>query len=169
MDLLQANMAARRLDYLDMERQRRALSDDDRSPSAQLLRQSTSSFKQMFDRNHQRETLRWAWHSFFQRHDVLITPITATAAFTHDHSSPLAARTLMVNGKSVPYFAQLFWAGLATCSCLPATVAPVGLTPQGLPVGMQIIGPEMADRTTIWLAGQLERLIGGFVAPPLRG
>ena len=167
MDLLQANMAARRTDYADMERQRRALADDDQSLAAQLLRQSTPSFKQMFDRNHQRETLRWAWHAFFQRHDLLLTPITATAAFAHDHSSPLAARTLTVNGQSVPYFAQLFWAGLATCSYLPATVAPVGLTPSGLPVGLQIIGPEMADRSTIWLAGQLERLIGGFVAPPL--
>ena len=166
MDLLQANMAARRPDYADMERQRRALADSDQSLAAQLLRQSTPSFKQMFDRNHQRETLRWAWHEFFKSHDLLLAPITATAAFAHDHSSPLAARTLMVNGQSAPYFAQLFWAGLATCSYLPATVAPVGLTPQGLPVGMQIIGPEMADRSTIWLAGQLERLIGGFVPPP---
>lgn len=168
MDLLQANMAARRADYADMERQRRALADDDLSLAAQLLRQSTPSFKQMFERNHQRETLRWAWHEFFQHHDLLLAPITATAAFAHDHSSPLATRTLMVNGQSVPYFAQLFWAGLATCSYLPATVAPVGLTPQGLPVGMQIIGPEMADRSTIWLAGQLERMIGGFVVPPLQ-
>jgi amidase len=142
MDLLQANMAARRADYADMERQRRALAADDQSPAAQLLRQSTPSFKEMFDRNHQRETLRWAWHAFFQHHDLLLTPITATAAFAHDHSSPLAARTLTVNGQRVPYFAQLFWAGLATCSYLPATVAPVGLTPSGLPVGWLIAAPS---------------------------
>jgi len=93
-------------------------------------------------------------------------PITATAAFPHDHSEPAPARTMTVNGKAVPYFAQLFWAGLATASLLPSTVAPVGLTREGLPVGLQIVGPEMGDRSTIWLAGQLAALIGGYTPPP---
>ena len=97
---------------------------------------------------------------------MLLTPATSTAAFPHDHSEPHATRTLRVNGRSVPYFTQLFWAGLATCSYLPATAAPIGFTPDGLPVGLQIIGPEMSDRRTIWLASQLERLLGGAVAPP---
>jgi Asp-tRNA(Asn)/Glu-tRNA(Gln) amidotransferase A subunit family amidase len=37
----------------------------------------------------------------------------------------------------------------------------------GLPIGLQIIGPELADRTTIWLASQLAKLIGGYVPPPV--
>ena len=56
--------------------------------------------------------------------------------------------------------------GSATASFLPATVAPAGLTPEGLPVGLQIVGPGFADLSTIWLAEQLSRLIGGFVPPP---
>jgi amidase len=72
---------------------------------------------------------------------------------------------LSVNGKPSNYFAQLFWAGLPVCSLLPATAAPVGLTPEGLPVGLQIIGPEMGDLKTIWVASQLEKLIGGFQMP----
>ncbi len=131
-----------------------------------LLRASTASFKQVYDANQQRELLRWAWHDFFGRHDLMLMPITATPPFPHDHSEPAPARTMLVNGKKVPYFAQLFWAGLATASFLPSTVAPVGLTREGLPVGMQIVGPEMADRSTIWLAGQLARLIGGYTPPP---
>jgi len=78
----------------------------------------------------------------------------------------MPARTMHINGADRPYFGQLFWAGLATASFLPATVAPAGLTPQGLPVGVQIVGPEMADLGTIWLAAQLARLIGGFTPPP---
>ncbi|MEO6624303.1 MAG: amidase family protein [Burkholderiaceae bacterium] len=54
-----------------------------------------------------------------------------------------------------------------TCSYLPATAVPVGFTRDGLPVGLQIVGPEMADRRTIWLAGELATLHGGFVAPLL--
>jgi amidase len=98
---------------------------------------------------------------------VLVAPITATAAFPHDQSEPAAARTMVVNGAAVPYFSQLFWAGLATCSYLPATTAPVGLTPEGLPVGLQVIGAEMADRTTIWTAAQIGRLAGGYAPPPM--
>ena len=164
--LLQANMAARRADYGDLVAARERLQAGDQSEHAKALRASTASFKEYFDANQQREQLRWAWHDFFGKHDLLLLPITATTAFTHDHSEPAPARTMTVNGQAVPYFAQLFWAGLATASYLPSTIAPVGLSDQGLPVGMQIVGPEMADYSTIWLAGQLARLIGGYRSPP---
>jgi amidase len=49
---------------------------------------------------------------------------------------------------------------------LPATVAPVGLSDSGLPVGIQIIGDRFEDRTTIDFARGLSELTGGFVAPP---
>ena len=48
---------------------------------------------------------------------------------------------------------------------VPACSVPVGLV-DGLPVGMQIVAPEFADLSTIWLAEQLAGLIGGFVPPP---
>ncbi len=164
--LLQANMAVRRTDYADLVAARGRLDDSDQSDAAWALRDSTASYKELFDANQQRETLRWAWHDFFGRFDLLLMPATATAAFFHDHSEPAPARRMRINDVDQPYFAQLFWAGLATASFLPATVAPAGLTPEGLPVGVQIVGPEMADRSTIWLAGQLAGLIGGFSPPP---
>ncbi|MBN8508188.1 MAG: amidase [Burkholderiales bacterium] len=164
--LLQANMAARRPDYDRLVAERARLGDDDHTLHAQALRASTASYRDVFVAQQQREQLRWAWHDFFGRHDLLLTPITATPAFPHDPSEPMPARTMRVDGAEVSYFAQLFWAGLATASFLPATIAPGGLSPEGLPVGVQIVGPEMADRRTIWLAGQLARLIGGFVPPP---
>lgn len=97
---------------------------------------------------------------------MLLAPITATPPFEHDHSEPMPARTMTVNGKQVPYFSQLFWAGLAISAHLPATAVPVGRTADGLPVGMQIIGDAYRDRTTIWAAGQLAKQIGGFTPPP---
>jgi amidase len=44
--------------------------------------------------------------------------------------------------------------------------APIGLTGEGLPVGLQIIGPEGEDPTTIEFARLLAAEIGGFVPPP---
>ena len=55
---------------------------------------------------------------------------------------------------------------LASLSYLPATAAPIGLTAEGLPVGLQNIGPEGEDSTTIEFARLLAPEIGGFVAPP---
>jgi amidase len=164
--LLNANMGARRPDYDRLVDERKGLADDDSSEHASALRASTATYREVFLAQQQREQLRWAWHDFFSRHDLLLMPITATPAFLHDHSEPMPARRMRVNDADVPYFAQLFWAGLATASFLPATIAPAGLSPEGMPVGLQIVGPEMADRSTIWLAAELVKHIGGYVPPP---
>jgi amidase len=106
------------------------------------------------------------WHEFFSSFDVLLTPVAATAAFPHNRNPNRDERTVSVNGTSAPYAEQLFFAGLASLSYLPATAAPIGLTAEGLPVGLQIIGPEGADTTTIEFARLLAAEIGGFVTPP---
>ena len=49
---------------------------------------------------------------------------------------------------------------------LPVAVPPIARTPAGLPVGVQIVAPHLHDRTAVAVAGILERLLGGFVAPP---
>ncbi|HEV8717191.1 MAG TPA: hypothetical protein VGX03_30770 [Candidatus Binatia bacterium] len=41
-----------------------------------------------------------------------------------------------------------------------------GVTPAGLPVGMQIVGPYLEDRTPIDFARRLAEVVGGFEAPP---
>jgi amidase len=166
MVLLAAQVYTRRPDFTQLKAMSERLNASDHSPMAMNLRLATQSFKQHFDAQQQREIVRWAWHDFFQRYDVVLAPSTTTAAFPHDHSEPATCRVLTVNGTATDYFAQLVWAGLAVCPLLPATAAPVGFTPEGLPVGLQIIGPEMGDLKTIWVARELERLIGGFQAPP---
>jgi amidase len=65
-----------------------------------------------------------------------------------------------------PYPSLIVWATLATPPGLPATVMPIGRSPGGLPIGVQIIGPFLEDRTTIVFAGLVERAFGGFVPPP---
>ena len=56
---------------------------------------------------------------------------------------PLAAirsPQLDVDGKKVPYNDQSAWAGLATLNGFPATTVPIGHSPEGLPIGMQVVG-----------------------------
>jgi amidase len=166
LQLLLATLSARDPAYDRLAERAAALEPGDDSQYAQNLRFSTARHREYVLAAEARDVQRWAWRAFFQDHDVVLAPITATPPFPHDHSQPLPARTMCVNGVDVPYFGQLFWAGLAISAHLPATAVPVGLTDGGLPVGMQIIGDAYRDRTTIWLAGKLAKEIGGFTPPP---
>lgn len=104
-----------------------------------------------------RAELKRAWSAFFTRFDVVVAPAGVGPAFLIDELLPREERTLMVNGHLTDYNDQLFWAGLATLASLPATAAPIGRI-DGLPVGVQIIGPHLEDRTTLAFAAELERL-----------
>ncbi len=166
--LLRAATASRMRDE-DFSRQQEiaaTLTDDDISDRAAVARGATVLHRAWGNANEARTRLRYTWHEFFQRFDVLLTPVAATAAFPHNRNPNRDERTVNVNGKSAPYAEQLFFAGLASLSYLPATAAPIGLTEEGLPVGLQIIGPEGEDPTTIEFARLLAAEIGGFVPPP---
>ncbi len=73
---------------------------------------------------------------------------------------------ITVNGRRVPTTDQMFWAGYTCAFYLPATAAPIGASPEGLPIGVQIAGPQYGDLATIRFAELLEREYRGFVAPP---
>lgn len=114
-----------------------------------------------------RTQYRARWAEFFREWDVLLCPVDSTPAIPHDHSEPLGLRTIAVNGARRPYLDLLVWVGSIGNLCwLPATVAPVGRTPSGLPVGVQIVGPYLEDRTTIDVARRLAEVVGGFSPPP---
>lgn len=116
--------------------------------------------------NERRLQLRQRWHEFFQEWDVMLLPVMPTAAIPHDPSEPMALRTIAVNGETRSYMEGLHWMGLTGASFLPATVVPVGLTSEGLPVGIQVAGPFLEDRTTLDVARGICDLLGGFQRPP---
>lgn len=141
-----------------------ALDPQDQGDAAQTLRAQTLSARDWGRVNEGRTRLRWAWQRFFERWDFVLAPIMPTTAFPHDHSAP-HQRTIDIDGTAYPYFMQTFWAGLAGVSYLPATVLPAGPGPDGLPIGLQIIGPAYGDLRTIGLAQRLERMGFAFRAP----
>jgi amidase len=141
------------------------LSDEDQSYYALMLRGATMSHRDWLAENEQRQRLRHVWVDFFRQWDVLLCPVGASAAVPHDQKGERWSRTIMVNGHPVPATDQMFWAGISGLFLLPATAAPLGFTEAGLPVGMQIIGPQYGDRTTIHVARLLEREWQDFQAP----
>jgi amidase len=144
----------------------RGLAPDDQRYYAWTMRANTASHRDWLAANETRHKMRWRWAEFFREWDLLLCPVASSAAFPHDHAGERHERMITVNGKRVPCVDQLFWAGYGGMAYLPATVAPAGLTPAGLPVGVQIIGPQYGDRTCIEFARLLEREFQAFVPPP---
>jgi amidase len=149
-----------------MREEARRLQHDDRSYRAHVLRGSVQEHRAWFIAHEERTALRDTWARFFEEWDVLLCPTAASAAFPHDQKRERPDRTILVNGREENYNNQLFWAGLASLPYLPASVAPAGRTPAGLPVGVQIIAPYLHDRTAIEVARLLAAETEGFVAPP---
>jgi amidase len=144
-----------------------ALSPEDESLAAYRLRGLTISHPDWVRANRTRAVLRQRWQDLFNDFDVVLCPVMPTPAFPHDHS-PKPMRRLDIDGKLVAYDDQIVWAGIATLFGLPATVAPIGHSEVGLPIGVQIIGGFLEDLTTIAFAEQVEREYGGFVPPAMQ-
>jgi amidase len=151
--------------YEQLQVQAAGLSADDQSLDAARLRAMVFSHRDWIELNNRRELHRHGWRQLFAEFDAVVCPITPTPAFPHDHDPDVLERRIDIDGVGYPYFDQLVWAGLATMPGLPATAIPTGRSPEGLPVGVQLIGPMFEDRTPLRLAELLEQEIGGFQAP----
>lgn len=138
----------------------------DDSYLTKMLRAYVLPHRDWLKYSERRHQMRLLWDQFFDDWDVMICPAAASAAFPHDHEGERHERKITVNTKRVPTTDQLFWAGYSGCFLLPSTVAPMGLTPQGLPAGVQIITRQYGDYTAIRFAELLEREYAGFVPPP---
>lgn len=124
-----------------------------------------------------------AWRQYFENHDVLLCPVTPTAAFAHQQAGDLLSRTIDVDGVDRPMMSLFSWTGMIGAAKLPATVVPVASTAErhgavspgaerhgaraGLPIGVQVVGPYLEDRTTLAVARHLLALAGGWTPPPL--
>jgi amidase len=142
------------------------LSPENQSLRAYELRGVTASLPEWIRATSERDFLRARWQTLFQDIDVLLCPPMPTVAFPQDQSEPREDRTIDIDGKKVPYDDQVAWCAIATPVGLPATVTPIGHDEHGLPIGVQIVGGFLDDKTTLRFAELIEREFGGFVPPP---
>jgi amidase len=139
---------------------------EDMSLAAERVRGVTLSHRDWLMADRSRAQLKAQWRELFKSFDAVICPVLPTPAYPHDHSAEQEERHINIDGKDYAYPDQLAWPGIATLPGLPATAIPIGLAPDGLPVGVQIVGPMLEDRTPLKLAELIEHEFGGFVPPP---
>jgi amidase len=147
------------------DREFAAMSEAARHASNPWLEAQTATHREWLRRSSERLQARAIWQEYFATHDAFLMPVTFVGAFPHDHRA-MAARTIATGTGPRPYTDLSAWTSFAALTGCPATVAPVGRTRDGLPVGVQILGPYCEDATTIDIARRLADVTGGFTAPP---
>jgi amidase len=143
-----------------------SLSPADDTLAAWRLRGAVLSHRDWIAANEERSAFRGRWRELFREWDVVLCPPMPTPAFLHDHGPYREARRIDIDGQLFPYEDQVVWPSVATLPGLPATVTPIDRLESGLPIGVQIIGPYLEDRTTMAFAALIEREFGGFTPPP---
>lgn len=165
--LLRSATSARQTDdeFAANAAHRDALSKSADTKQARMLRGVALSHRDWLHLDEARHRIRWKWHAFFERYDFLLCPVSLTPPIRHDPTPPYE-REIVIDGVTYPFMNQIFWSGLANLAYLPSVAAPIGFTDEGLPVGVQIIGPQYGDRSCIAFARLLEREYQAFVPPP---
>jgi amidase len=114
-----------------------------------------------------RERQRAVWAEFFENYDVVLAPVMPTVAFPHDTDRPLTERMIDVDGTPVPHAASTAWCCAIGGTLLPVLTMPTGVGASGLPVGVQAIGPFLADLRLLRIGEIMADATGiGFTPPP---
>jgi amidase len=139
---------------------------DDEDATLRGLRAIVLRHRDWLRADEARSRHRAAFAELFRSYDVLLAPVMPTAAFPHDTDGEMTLRSMDVDGATRSYMDNLYWNGGIGTLLLPVAVPPIGLTPGGLPVGVQIVAAHLEDRTAVAVAAGLEHLLGGFTPPP---
>jgi Asp-tRNA(Asn)/Glu-tRNA(Gln) amidotransferase A subunit family amidase len=92
---------------------------------------------------------------------ILLCPACAIPAFHHGE------REWMVQGRKVEYLKAMSYSQWFNLLGNPAAVVPVGRSPEGLPIGVQIVGRPWEDEAVLAVAAKIEAATGGFRRPRL--
>src|SRR6478736_6548474 len=97
------------------------------------------------------------WQSFFSRFDVILSPAVTLSPRPWSELYPAE-----IDGKATrTYFHWLALAYAVTVVGHPAISLPVGLDRNGMPFGLQIVGPRGGDAKVLAVAAALERVLAG--------
>ena len=108
-----------------------------------------------------RTTLYHACRAFLERFDVLAFPVMGVPAGPVEQEYPA-----QIDGQPVTdYVDWLKFSFLSVATSLPALSMPCGFTPEGMPVGLQLLGPPRGEAKLLAVARAVEDALGGSLGP----
>jgi Asp-tRNA(Asn)/Glu-tRNA(Gln) amidotransferase A subunit family amidase len=109
-----------------------------------------------------RDGLRASVVSEMMDYPIILAPVTAIPAFEHEHQGGFT-----IQGQEVDYLAPFSYTMTYNVLGLPGAVVPCGRSPEGLPIGVQIVGRPFEEETVLAVAALLEESLGGYQRPPI--
>ncbi|MGD0156915.1 MAG: amidase [Terracidiphilus sp.] len=91
---------------------------------------------------------------------VLLCPVASIPAFRHDE------RVWAIDGRSIGYLDAMRYTQWFNALACPAAVVPVGRSPEGLPIGVQIVARPFEDEVALGVAAHLDAAFG-YRPPPI--
>ena len=101
--------------------------------------------------------------AWLETNHIAVCPIGATAAF------PIGTEVLEIDGREVEEIDLFSMSTYVNAMSLPAAAVPVGRTPDGLPIGVQVIGRRYRELEVLAIARELEEGFGGWIEPERPG
>jgi len=95
-----------------------------------------------------------------QEFPLLLCPVCAVPAFRHEE------RSWIIDGQAVEYLDAMRYSQWFNLLAAPAAVVPVGRAPEGLSIGVQIVGRPYDDEIVLKVASVIDREFG-YVVPPI--
>jgi len=108
-----------------------------------------------------RDVLRGKLLEKMEGFPILLCPVCAIPAFRHGE------REWLVQGRKVEYLKAMSYSQWFNLLGNPAAVVPVSRSPEGLPIGVQIVGRPWEDEAVLDVAAIIEEACGGFRRPPI--
>lgn len=109
----------------------------------------------------ERDRLRARLIEWMKASPIVVAPVGAVAAFEH------GARKVEVSGQTLSLFRAFGYSQTFNAYGLPAVSVPAGKTSEGLPLGVQLVGPPRAERLLLAAARAVESALGGWQPPPI--
>lgn len=121
-----------------------------------------TSVSRWFEALARRDKSILAWDRFFDDWDALLCPIAMTTAFPHCEPG----KAIKVDGREQSYWMLPAYGAVFNYTGHPALSMPYGEDPDGLPIGLQLVGKRWSESQLLGIAAAMEPLIGGFRRPP---
>jgi Asp-tRNA(Asn)/Glu-tRNA(Gln) amidotransferase A subunit family amidase len=129
--------------------------------SSGVASQPSHTGESLLDTWIQRDVVRMQVFAQMRDYPVLLCPVASIPAFRHGE------RSWQVEGKTVKYLDAWSYTEWFNLLGTPAVVVPVGKSPEGLPIGVQIVARPWQEELVISVGAALEHQCGRYPHPPI--
>jgi Asp-tRNA(Asn)/Glu-tRNA(Gln) amidotransferase A subunit family amidase len=128
---------------------------------ARVAQEPPLSATELLDTLLERDVLRARFLAKMEEFPILLCPVSSVPAFRHGE------RHWTIQGHDVKYLKAMAYSQWFNLLGNPGMVVPVGRSPEGLPIGVQVVGRPWEEEAVLAVAAKIEQACGAFRHPPI--